>query len=416
MFKTVSTDCNLDCQYCYYRESLEGTRVRRRISYDMIAHFIPRYLEYVGDNSLANFIWQGGEPTLAGLEFFQSVIELQQEHTRPGTIVSNALQTNGVLIDGRWARFLADNQFLVGISIDGPQEIHDSLRKDRGGHGSFTRVMAGLGALRAAGVEVSVLCVLGPHNIKRTHDLMRFFRQTGVPNVQFIPAMDFQGTGPYSPANYRITSAEYGQFLIELFDEWYGDGAPQLSIRIFNNFLQSSLSLPNDACVHSESCNGGLIVEYDGDVYPCDFYITPEYRLGNVVEDSIGQILGKRLYTEFTGQKQPLPQECTQCEYLRLCNSGCPRNRLAKEGGRDGPDYFCASYKQFFAYAAERLDTLGERIARRWQFDERVSLMSPREQRFPGRNDPCLCGSSRKYKACCGSPALTNSYLFSPVK
>lgn len=413
MFKTVSTDCNLDCSYCYYRQSLEGSRVRRRIERPMLENLIPQYMAYVADVRAARFAWQGGEPTLAGLEFFRWLTDLQERHASPGTSIHNALQTNAVLIDAEWAEFLASHRFLVGVSVDGPEEIHDALRKDRGGHGSFRRMMAGLDALRRAGVDCNILCVVGPHNVGRPRELMRFFRREQIGYVQFIPAMDFQATEPNARPRYLVSPEEYGRFLAELFEEWYEQGKPRISIRIFDNFLQSYVGVPNDACVHGEYCDGGLIVEYNGDVYPCDFYIAPAWKLGNIFEESLASMAASPACRAFVGRKQPLPAACQICEYRQQCKGGCPRNRLSLEDGSQSPDYFCASYKQLFRYADERLGAMGDRIARRLRYEEKLELVTADRKAAPGRNAPCLCGSGRKHKACCGDPALANSYVFS---
>lgn len=412
MFKTVSTDCNLDCHYCYYRQSLEGSRVRRRLDRSMLETLIPQYMEYVADTGAARLTWQGGEPTLAGLEFFRWVIELERRHARPGTSLHNALQTNAVLIDDEWAAFLAEHGFLVGVSLDGPEELHDTLRTDRGGHGSFRRVMAGIEALRRAAVEFNVLCVVGPHNVARPRELMRFFRREQFGYLQFIPAMDYQGTEPEAPARYLVTPEEYGRFLVELFEEWYEQGRPRVSIRIFDNFLQSYLGVPNDACIHGDVCDGGLIVEHNGDVYPCDFYVAPPWKLGTAGETTLAEMAGSPARWGFIARKQPLPAACQACAYREQCKGGCPRNRSVLGGGGQSPDYFCASYKALFGHAGEQLAAMRERILRRVRFEEELEVATLQRKPAPGRNDPCLCGSGRKQKACCGDPALTNSYVF----
>jgi uncharacterized protein len=413
LFKTVSTDCNLDCSYCYYRESLEGTRVRRRIDRDMLEALMPQYMEYVADLGQASFAWQGGEPTLAGLEFFEWAVELQKKHARRGTVISNALQTNGVLLDDEWAKFLKRNRFLVGISLDGPEDVHDTERKDRGGHGSFRRVMAGLDALRRHEVDFNGLCVVGRHNVGQPRDVMRFFRREGFSHVQLIPGMDFQSTEPDKPAAYVISPEEYGEFLVETFDEWYQDGRPRVSIRTFDNFLQSYLGVPNELCVHGDVCSSPLVLEYNGDAYPCDFYIHPGWKLGNVQSTPLREIAESPERFKFAGQKQPLPAECQSCEWRPVCKGGCPRNRVSAEGDLGANDYFCLSYRRFFAHADARLHALRERMFNRVRF---VQQFGSRDTgRRTGRNEPCPCGSGRKYKACCGDPVLSQSYVFRQI-
>ena len=404
MFKTVSTDCNLDCAYCYYRESLEGTRVRRRIEPRLLETFIPQYMAYVADVGVASFAWQGGEPTLAGLPFFERVVALQARHARPKTTISNALQTNGLLLNDEWGAFLKTYNFLVGVSVDGPRELHDRLRTAKSGRGSFDLVMRGVDVLRRHGVQFNVLCVLGPHNVERPRELMRFYREQGFSHVQFIPCMDFQAMEPEKPPVFQITAEQYGAFLRDAFDEWYAEGGPRISVRIFDNFLQSHLGVPNDSCVHADSCDAGIVVEYNGDAYPCDFYVHPRWKLGNVVEQPLRDVLYSPIRADFIRQKRPLPPACQACEWLSVCKSGCPRNRA--DGG---PDYFCASYKAFFPHADERLRSLTARIEQRSRYLHRLRLDPSLVNR---RNDACPCGSGKRQRQCCGAPGADASYLF----
>jgi serine-type anaerobic sulfatase-maturating enzyme len=410
MFKTVSTDCNLDCSYCYYRESLDGTRVRRRIDNGMLEKLIPDVLAYTADVGATSFAWQGGEPTLAGLPFFEKVVALQRTHARPGMAIRNALQTNAILLDDAWGAFLKRNAFLVGVSLDGPREIHDQLRTDRGGRGSFERVMRGIDVLRRWEVDFNILCVLGPHNVDRPKELMRFYRAQRFSHVRFIPAMDFQAMEPDKPPAYLITPEQYGEFLVQAFDDWHGEGAPTISVRIFDNFLQNTVGVPADLCVHGDRCDAGIVVEYDGSAYPCDFYIHPAWELGNVLEMPLADLVAGPARRAFIAQKHPLPDDCARCEWLAVCRSGCPRNRTSTEDGPT-PDYFCRSYKRFFAHADERLGHLAHKVRNRWRYLEQLE-MAPLRVLRAGRNDPCPRGSGRKHKQCCQSPALASSYVF----
>jgi len=407
LFKTVSSDCNLDCAYCYYRQSLEGTRVRRRIEGPVLDAFMRQYMKYVADARVASLSWQGGEPTLAGIEFFQRAVALEAEYAGPGTTISNALQTNGVLLDDRWGRFLRQYSFLVGVSLDGPEQIHDSVRRDRGGHGSFRRVMAGIDVLRRHGVDFNILCVVGPHNVSRVRELMRFFRGEGFSHVQFMPAMDFQSVEPDAPPSYLITAEEYGKFLVELFDEWYQGGFPTTSVRTFDAILQSYLGMPNDLCVYGEQCNAGIVVECNGDVYPCDFYVSDAWRLGNVMEEPLDAIVTKPELPAFVARKQSLSPQCVACAWRGLCRGGCPRNRP----GDGQPEYFCASHQRLFAHADERFRLIKERVQRRTATIRAAGRSLAAERRAAERNAPCPCGSGRKYKSCCGDPRADQSYL-----
>ena len=409
LFKTVSSDCNLDCAYCYYRQSLEGTRVRRRIDERVLDSFLRQYMDHVADVHVAGLSWQGGEPTLAGIEFFERAVALEAKYAAPATTIGNALQTNAVLLDDRWGEFLRQYDFLVGVSLDGPQDVHDSVRRDRGGHGSFQRVMAGIDVLRRHGVDFNILCVVGPHNVGRVHDLMRFFRGEGFSYLQLIPAMDFQSVEPDAPPSYLITAEDYGGFLVDLFDEWYQGGFPKTSVRTFDAVLQSFLGIPNDLCVYGEQCDAGIVVEYNGDIYPCDFYVSDAWRLGNVMDEPLETILSKPERADFVSRKQDLPSQCRACQWRILCHGGCPRNRLDAAGGP--PEYFCASHEHLFARTADRFRAVAERIRRRRATFEAAGPLLAAQRRVTERNAPCPCGSGRKYKVCCGDPRADQSYL-----
>jgi uncharacterized protein len=359
MFKTVSTDCNVDCAYCYYRESHAGARGRHLLSLELLERFMAQYMAYIADVGSASLSWQGGEPTLAGLAFFERVVELEARYARPGTTIANALQTNGVLLDDRWGQFLRRYDVLVGISIDGPKEVHDELRRTRSGRGTFDDAMRGVDVLRRHGVEHNALCVVRPGNVERPAELLRFFRGQGFTHVQLVPAMDFQATAPGRPARYLITAEEYGEFLCGAFDEWYQGGRPTLSVGLFDSLLQRSLGLPASVCVNADRCHDGIVVEHDGAVYPCDFFIHRDHGLGSLATTPLAEIVDQPRRRAFAARKlDPVPRACVGCSWLAVCGAGCPRNR----GPGPGPDLFCAAYRQLLDHARDRLDALRARL------------------------------------------------------
>ncbi len=406
MFKTVSSSCNLDCSYCYYRESLEGERVHREVDRRMLSHLIPQYLRYVTDTGYASIGWQGGEPTLVGLGFFSWLMELEGAHAPPGMIVSNTLQTNGVLIDDEWARFLSEYHFLVGVSLDGPETVHDAVRTTRTGRGTFQRVMRGIEHLRRHQAAVNILCVLGPHNIDRPEELLHFFRREGLTHLQLLPAMDFQATDPGAPARYLISADQYGAFLCRAFDEWWSGGYPTISILSFDALLQALLGLPQDLCIHAPQCSSALVVESNGDTYPCDFFIHADHFLGNALQTPLEALAAHAARARFIAHKSILPDECARCRWRQLCHGGCPRNRVGME---HTPEVFCSSYRALLDHAGERLERLADRV-------RCVQRFSEHRDRHPDerleRNQPCPCGSGRKLKACCNDPRLEGSYVF----
>jgi len=396
MWKTVSEDCNLACDYCYYSTcgGKPGPKINR-IAPDVLEPVIRAYMQRT--QGVASFAWQGGEPLLAGLPFFEEVVSLQARHAPPNTIISNAVQTNGTLINDRWARFFKTYNFLVGVSLDGPREVHDARRVDAGGNGTFDRVMKGIAHLDVAGVEYNILTVIHEGNVGRAGELVNFFANNRFAFIQFIPCMDFRSQQVDRPGVFTVTPEQYGAFLCEAFDHWYGDGPPKLSIRLFDNLLSLYAGREAEQCTHRAACPRTLILEQNGDAYPCDFYMHDDWKLGNAATDSLDRILAHPNYDRFLALKGDLPERCRSCQWQSLCHGGCPRNR-SREEALPAPDYFCHSYLRLYAHAHERLQTLAAGV-RRSLFDAHVSNVL--KGKLPGRNDPCPCGSGKKFKQCC---------------
>jgi len=398
MWKTVSEDCNLACDYCYY-STCEGKPEGkiRKIEPKLLEKFIQDY--YTMSRGAVSFVWQGGEPLLAGLDFFERVVSLQAKYAPPHTIISNALQTNGTLIHDRWAAFFKQYHFLIGVSLDGPKEIHDLRRVDALGQGSFERVMRGVTHLRHHDVEFNVLTVIHKDNVNKAKELFHFYEQEGFDFVQFIPCMQFHSKQIEQPGVFEITPEEYGAFLCQAFDYWYNNGNPKISERFYDNMLSVYAHREAELCIHRRTCSRTLILEQDGDAFPCDFYIHPEWKVGNVGRDSLPDILSHPTYDHFLNLKQRLPEACTSCRWLELCYGGCPRNRIWNDDYTEAsPDYFCHSFRQLYTYAHERMETLATKV-RMNLFNQGISLHY--QGKLPGRNNPCACGSGRKFKHCC---------------
>ncbi|MEK3734370.1 MULTISPECIES: anaerobic sulfatase maturase [Paenibacillus] len=400
MWKTVSEDCNLACDYCYYSTcgGKPGPEINR-IDSAILDTFIKDYMQR--SRGAASFAWQGGEPLLAGLAFFEEVVYRQALHAPPHTTISNSLQTNGTLIHDRWASFFKTYHFLIGVSLDGPKEIHDARRVNAAGRGSFDRVMAGIGHLRKHQVDFNILTVIHKGNVGHAKELLAFYREHDFNFVQFIPCMDFRSQQVDRPGVYEITPREYGDFLCDVFDVWYNDGHPNVSIRFFDNMLSVYVNREAELCVHRAACPTSLVLEQNGDAYPCDFFINDAWKLGNAGSDSIADMLAHPNYARFHRMKPALPDKCRSCTWQKLCHGGCPRNRQWNpEGTTSDPDFFCQSYVQIYAYAHDRMTELGDRLRR-----ELYSSGVKRDYagRTPGRNEPCPCGSGKKHKACCAS-------------
>lgn len=385
MAKPTGPRCNLRCRYCYYlgKDRLYPDTKRFRMDAALLEAFVRDYIEAHGGPEIP-FVWQGGEPTLLGLPFFRKVLDLQQRHCPAGKTVSNALQTNGTLLDGEWAAFLRDNDFLVGISIDGPRELHDHHRRDARGKPSFDAVLGALRLLRDEGVEFNTLTVVSRSNAKRGRSVYRFLKREGVQFMQFIPiveqrspAQDAEQAPPGACSGARKDAAPrrapwsvppkgFGQFLCAVFDEWYPADVGTIYVQLFDNLLGQWLGGPSALCVHARVCGQGPILEHNGDVYACDHYVYPTHRLGNILEDSLADMVRSPRQQRFGEDKErTLPGHCRRCACLPLCNGGCPKHRFARApNGEGGLNYLCPSYRMFYSRTAPHMRAMAERL--RW--------------------------------------------------
>lgn len=393
MWKTVSEACNLACDYCYYSRCQGKPDQIKKIEDDVLEKFIREYMEM--KRGIVPFAWQGGEPLLAGLDFFKKVVLLQSIYAPDNTIISNSIQTNGLLINNEWATFFKKYNFFVGVSVDGPEHINDQRRVTASGKGSFKLIQRGIECLREANVDFNILTVIHENNVSKANELMAFYDEAGYKYIQFIPCMDFQSQDINQPGKYTITPEQYGDFLCEVFDHWYNDGNPYISIRFFDNMLAAYLHQQAEICVNRETCPKTIIFEQNGDAYPCDFFIHEDYRLGNIRDDSLESIINNERMDAFLAMKPALPDECKTCEFLHLCHGGCPRNRLQESNVLD-TDYFCESYQQIYRYAHDRMEELAKKIKRRNLLD-----FLQKGHKSPKRNGRCICGSGKKYKKCC---------------
>lgn len=393
MWKTVSEACNLACDYCYYSRCNGRPDNIQKIEDDVLEKFIKEYMTL--KRGVVPFVWQGGEPLLAGLDFFKKVVQLQARYAPKNTIISNSIQTNGTLINEDWATFFREYKFFVGVSLDGPEDLNDSRRVTGSRKGSFRSIMTGIGYLRAAGIDFNILTVLHEDNINHPKKLMSFYGDNGFNYVQFIPCMDFLAQDINKPSGYLITPNEYGNFLCEVFDIWFNNGRPEMSIRFFDNMLAAYLHQEPQICTNQKICSNTLVFEQNGDAYPCDFFIDPQFKLGNIKTDSLEEILSSPKMNLFQSMKPTLPASCESCKYLSLCHGGCPRNRMTNNG-EIGVDYFCSSFIQVYEYAHDRMLKLANIIKK-----DRINELRARGYQVPKRNELCLCGSGKKFKKCC---------------
>jgi len=415
MVKPCGPMCNLDCTYCYYlsKERLYP-EARFRMSTELLESFTKQYIDAQRVPE-ANFGWQGGEPLLMGLDFFQRAVELQERFRRPAMHISNSLQTNGTLIDDQWAEFFRKNNFLIGLSLDGPREMHDAFRRDKGGSPSFDRVMGGLEALKRHNVEFNILTTVHTANAGHPQEVYRFLRDdVNTQFIQFIPIVKrinetgFQEGSEIEP--YSVTGREYGQFLIGVFDEWVRHDVGRVFVQIFDVALAAWCGHRPGLCVFEPTCGTAMVMEHNGDLYSCDHFVEPRSFLGNILETPLVDLACSEKQRTFgLAKRDMLPQACLECDVRFVCNGGCPKNRIPTPlEGTPGLNVLCEGYKAFFHHISHPMQMMVEELqAHRPPANVMIRLAQEEaelKRRFAStrRNDPCPCGSGLKFKYCHG--------------
>ncbi len=401
LVKPAGPDCNMACAYCFYLEKSElfsETKIHR-MSADILEETIKQVLAQ-GEKDVS-FGWQGGEPALMGLPFYKKAVEFQQKYGR-GHSVGNGLQTNGLLITEEWADFLEDYRFLVGLSLDGPEHIHDRYRHLRNGKGSWSHVVDKAKLLLDKGVATNALTVINDYSADYPDEIYAFHKSLGLNHMQFIPCLEPDPKDPLRAASFSVSAEKYGRFLCKVFDLWLADfdgNVATTSIRFFDSLFHMYVDILPPECTLLRECGVYVVIEHNGDIYSCDFFVNPEWRLGNILENRLVDMLNSSKQTRFGKMKAALPQECRRCSWLPFCRGGCTKDRIHNPLRRE-LSHFCQSYKMFFAHADEHLKVLAEE----WKHRQGTMEFLDRERRPQkiGRNDPCPCGSGMKYKKCCG--------------
>ena len=394
LIKPSSWDCNLRCRYCFYLKKSNiydqpAPRMSRQVLQSMIQKFMNIKMP------AHSFGWQGGEPTLMGLDFFRQAVAFQEQFGRAGRVVSNGLQTNGTLLNDGWGEFLHRYKFLVGISMDGPAELHNCGRTFIDGHGSHADVLLGMEVLRRNQVEFNVLTLVSAFNQEKPLEIYRYLRDQGIFYHQYIECIEFDQSGKLLP--FSVAPGRWGEFLCTIFDEWFKNDIGKVSVRLFDSILVRLVDNFANVCAMGTDCRQYLVVEHNGDIYPCDFYVRPELKLGNVVVDEFDSLLKSELYREFGMRKKLWDERCSQCEYLNLCAGCCPKNR---PGDYHSLSVLCDDWRLFYSHTIERFRQLADKIIEERKHAVRQSISRTSN---PGRNDPCPCGSGKKYKKCCGA-------------
>ncbi|MHC4884738.1 MAG: anaerobic sulfatase maturase [Planctomycetota bacterium] len=411
LVKPAGPDCNLRCEYCFYLKKCELFQEERqhRMTDETLEAMIKGYM--ATPQPQYSFGWQGGEPTLMGVDFFKRVVELQQRYGRAGASVANGLQTNGTLIDAEFARHLAEYKFLLGVSLDGPPEIHNHYRLNAAGRGSHADVMSGIHHLLHHKVEFNILVLVSQANVHRAKEVYHYLCDQGFLFHQYIPCVEFVAPGEISP--FSITGQEWGAFMNEIYDQWLPHDTRRVSIRHFDSVVNYFVTGQRNVCMMGHNCCQYFVVEHNGDIFPCDFYVEKELKLGNVTETDWGEAQKSELYTQFGCQKTQWNDACVSCPCLELCAGDCLKHRLPMTTARDphSLSHLCEGQKMFIEHTTEGFQRLASEVKAQHEAERRQMAqmqMGPRPappqpptQRV-GRNDPCPCGSGRKYKKCCG--------------
>lgn len=381
MTKPMGSLCNLACRYCFYLEKAHLYPGARdfRMQPDVLERYIRDYIASQPAPTVS-FAWQGGEPTLLGVDYFKKVVALQRRYA-DGKTIENAFQTNGILLDDAWAEFFNQNGFLVGISIDGPRELHDAFRVDKGNQSTFARVMAGLALLKRHGIAFNTLTTVHRKNSQQPVQVYRFLREVGSGYIQFIPIVErhaplgakHEGLWLAPPPDHgnaaeldahvtpwSVRPADYGNFLCRVFDEWVQRDVGRVFVQQFDAALANWTGLPAGVCVFSENCGRALAIEHNGDVYSCDHYVYPEYKLGNIRETHLAVMADSATQKAFGAAKSStLPRYCRECPARFACHGECPKHRfLRTPDGEPGLNYLCAGYKRFFAHIDSPMRTM----------------------------------------------------------
>jgi uncharacterized protein len=460
MAKPTGAICNLDCKYCFFlsKEALyPGSPFR--MTDEVMEAYIKQVIESQ-QGPQVTIAWQGGEPTLMGLDFFRQMMAVVEKYTRPGMTIDHTIQTNGTKLDDAWCEFFHQHNFLVGLSLDGPQEMHDAYRVDKRGEGTFEQVLKAARTLQKNKVEFNILCTVHAANGDHPLQVYHFFRdEVGTDFIQFIPIIERAtpellpiadiGWGDYTAGQDKagtesgiplalqelqvaksskrplyttqgslvtkrsVTAEQWGNFLITIFDEWVRNDVGQVFIQLFDSSLGSWVGQGASLCIHRETCGDALALEHNGDLYSCDHFVEPDYFLGNIKEVHMLTMVASEQQRKFGNDKRDtLPRYCRECPVRFACHGGCPRNRFIRTPeGEEGLNYLCAGYKAFFTHVDRPMRLMAGLLRQRRYADEVMGILAEEEGAaektvaVAGRNEPCPCGSGKKYKHCHGSKA-----------
>ncbi|WP_342676371.1 anaerobic sulfatase maturase [Methanofollis sp. UBA420] len=407
MAKPTGARCNLDCAYCFFLKKeglypdsdfrMTDEVMERFVRQTIEGHRVPR----------VTIAWQGGEPTLMGLDFFRRSVEVQKKYAGPDTRIENTFQTNGVLLDDAWCRFFHDNAFLVGLSMDGPGDLHDVYRRDRGGRGTFDRVLRAARLLQKHHVEFNILCTVNRTNADHPLEVYRFFRdELRTPYLQFIPIVERENETGFQEGttvtDRSVRPDQWGRFLVAVFDEWVRRDVGRMFVLNFDGALAGWLGRAGTVCIFGPTCGLGVALEHNGDLYSCDHFVEPDHYLGTILTTPVADLVNSEKQRRFgLAKRDTLPRYCRACAFLPVCNGECPKNRFVETpDGEPGLNYLCEGYRAFFSHADRPMRMMADLLRQGRPADEVMPILAAEEK--VGRNSPCPCGSGMKYKKCCG--------------
>jgi uncharacterized protein len=376
--KPVGALCNLHCSYCYYinKQESQGIEGERCMSDEILEMYIRRHIEATSEQ-VAFFSWHGGEPLLAGIDFYRRALAIQRIYCPAGKTIVNGIQTNGTLLDEQWCSFLAKAGFQVGISLDGPEHLHNAYRLTKDGGETFKKVMRGFDLLVMHGIDPEILCVVNAGNVKYPLEVYRYLRHLGVPYITFIPLVESINS-TRSVSERSVIAEDFGRFLCAIFDEWLEKDIGKLKVQIVEEALRTAFHQEHTLCIFKPECGRVPVIERNGDFYSCDHFVKPQYRLGNILDTPLEQLLESEAQKAFGRAKSfKLPQYCCNCEVLDMCHGECPKNRfITAPDGEPGLNYLCAGYKMFFRHCRPFVDA----VARTFEKDPRSKIQDPRSK------------------------------------
>ena len=417
--KPSGATCNLACSYCFFLDKeLLYPNSKFRMTEEILEAYIKQLIE-THRSSEVTVAWQGGEPTLMGVDFYRKAIAYQEKYRRQGMTFENTMQTNGTLLDDEWCQFFKENNFLIGLSLDGPRHLHDVHRVDKGGAPTFDKVMRGLRLLQKHGVEYNILVTVNRVTGDYPLEVYRFLRdEVGTSWIQFIPVIErmnpdglnlMQSGDQVSPRSVR--PEQFGRFLIRVFDEWVHNDVGRVFVQTFEAAARNWMRLPTSGmCVFEKTCGYGLALEHNGDLYACDHFVEPDFLLGNIKEEHMLGMVGSNEQFKFGQDKyDTLPKYCLECPVLFACNGECPKNRFIETpDGEPGLNYLCAGYKAFFQRIDESMKLLAMLMSSGREASDLMGILAERkealeeEYKLAKKDQPCPCGSHMSYKECHG--------------